>query len=198
MDSLNLKDDSTLDPCLQSTLGSEEFINSDINRNGSIDDSIILTESDSVGEMFEVLDMTGVLPDDSISNKSINSDKRSVRSGRNSVSSFGSFGSGYHSYRSRRSTMTERDHSNTHIGVFDSSHNKPDGKTNYFLDIQTMEDAIRCCIVIPFFNEEKQELKRTLESIWEQEKECLQLSGYDEGHPFEGIFFFNYPQCDIF
>eukprot|EP00122_Pirum_gemmata_P010246 Pgem_evm1s9467 len=57
---------------------------------------------------------------------------------------------------------------NTNIAVFDSSHAKPTrfGNTTYFLNPNYHPDAMVCTTVIPFFNEEKKELKRTLESIW--------------------------------
>eukprot|EP00122_Pirum_gemmata_P007316 Pgem_evm2s6713 len=62
----------------------------------------------------------------------------------------------------------------THIAEYDEHHFAPDGKTKYFLTPQQSNNDMNCVVVIPFFNEEKRELKRTLESIWAQEYECCE------------------------
>eukprot|EP00122_Pirum_gemmata_P017400 Pgem_evm1s16291 len=106
--------------------------------------------------------------------------------GRRSLSSFGSRFS--NQYRSQEDINS---HANTNIAVFNESHNKPDGKTNYFLDINSTDNSIRVLVVIPFFNEEKKELQRTLESIYEQELEMEHLrSSLDEGHEFDRLEFY--------
>ncbi len=64
------------------------------------------------------------------------------------------------------------DNTKTNIRVFDSTHSRPDGKTEYFINPKH-DNREMVNVVIPFFNEEKHELQRSLCSLYDQEQECI-------------------------
>eukprot|EP00122_Pirum_gemmata_P014140 Pgem_evm1s13178 len=81
----------------------------------------------------------------------------------------------------------------TNIDTYDENHFAPDGKTKYFLSPQNNDTYYRnmnCAVVIPFFNEEKKELKRTLESIWAQEHECCEEYKDQEDYEMRNLHFY--------
>lgn len=68
--------------------------------------------------------------------------------------------------------------SKTVIRTFDSGHFKPTSDEEYFIRPLPSKKSIN--IVIPIFNEEKKDLKRTLESLCDQEINCNKITNYDD------------------
>ncbi|KAJ3634516.1 hypothetical protein Zmor_011997 [Zophobas morio] len=63
----------------------------------------------------------------------------------------------------------------TYIKTFNHNHLNPDEGTQYFLPIEDIVGATKVAVVITFYNEEKLELKRTLASLYAQEKESAYM-----------------------
>eukprot|EP00121_Abeoforma_whisleri_P012792 Awhi_evm1s11811 len=66
-------------------------------------------------------------------------------------------------------------YTNTSIITHDDQHFGPDQKSKYFLPHYSktpISEKQVVCVVIPFYNEEKCDLKRTLTSLYKQEQEC--------------------------
>eukprot|EP00122_Pirum_gemmata_P008004 Pgem_evm1s7366 len=91
--------------------------------------------------------------------------------------------------------VEENEYTHVSCRIFGAEHNKPNRKTKYFIpsiDVTNKKKHGRdptkmVTVVLPFFNEEKQELQRSLISLWHQEKECLSLSNNHE--ELKGITF---------
>eukprot|EP00122_Pirum_gemmata_P001553 Pgem_evm1s1397 len=78
----------------------------------------------------------------------------------------------------------------TAILVYDKDHFKPDGQTKYFLPYTNKHKSPKnhVTIVIPFYNESKEDLLRTLESLFQQEYECLMAAEENEKHEMGLVF----------
>eukprot|EP00121_Abeoforma_whisleri_P008960 Awhi_evm1s8226 len=71
------------------------------------------------------------------------------------------------------STSTKRSSSKSTSFLTYKQHFGPDRVSKYFLPPRpTKRQKQVVCVIIPFYNEEKCDLKRTLESLYKQEQDC--------------------------